>query len=382
MLRVVFRMALKGALWCVIAALTLECCARLDDWISYGASPFGLYDHSLLEAFDRMGQHGRPYGSYLKWHLNSLGFRGPELDPSAIRILCVGSSETFGQYESEGREWPRELERVLNRRAPPGTRYQLVNTGFSGETFPTSLLRLPGRLQIVKPKFVLLYPSLAHYLSVRASHYSGIPPVQPKFRWRMEGRIDNTLKTTMPMWLQTWLRQRDIDHEQGSVPQWDSMPLDYQKDFGRDLEKAIELSRHAGAEPVLITHANRFKDRVSPPERFMLISWQRFYPMLRADAFLGMESAMNGVMRQVAQRENVLLVDAAPAMPSGPAYFGDFVHFTDKGSAAFSQIVAAKLSPWLTAQALTLPRTRPLHLPVQAPPTTSASRLPNLARNK
>jgi hypothetical protein len=49
-----------------------------------------------------MGQHGRPNAQYLKWKLNSLGFRGPELDPGATRILCVGSSETFGQYESEG----------------------------------------------------------------------------------------------------------------------------------------------------------------------------------------------------------------------------------------------------------------------------------------
>jgi lysophospholipase L1-like esterase len=343
MLRTVF----KGALWCAIAVLTLECCARLDDWISYGASPFGLYDHSLLETFDQMGQHGRPYGQYLKWHLNSLGFRGPELDQSAIRILCVGSSETFGQYESDGHEWPRELERVLNQSAPAGRRYQLVNSGFSGETFPTSLLRLPSRLRIVKPKIVLLYPSLAHYLSVPASPFSGPPPVQPKFRWRMQGRIENTLKTAMPMGLQTWLRQRDIDRAQGSASQWDNMPLEYQNAFCQDLKKAIELSRSAGAEPVLITHANRFKNRVDPSERFMLISWQRFYPMLRADGFLSMEAAMNGVMRQVAEQEGVLLVDAAQAMPSGPAYFGDFVHFTDKGSAAFSRIVADKLAPRL-----------------------------------
>ena len=365
----------KGALWCVIAALTLEACARLDDWISYGASPLGLYDHSLLEAFDQMGQHGRPYGRYLKWHLNSLGFRGPELDSSAIRILCVGSSETFGQYESYGHEWPRELERVLNHSAPAGSHYQLVNSGFSGETFPTSLLRLPSRLQIVKPKIVLLYPALAHYLSP-SSPFSGPAPGQPKFRWRMQGRIENTLKTAVPMWLQTWLRQRDIKAAQGSAPQWDNMPVEYQNAFCKDLEKAIELSRQAGAEPVLITHANRFKDRVDPSERFMLISWHRFYPMLREDAFLKMEAAMNAVIRRVAQRKGVLLIDAAQAMPSGPAYFGDFVHFTDQGSAAFSQIVAEQLAPRLTAPSLPFP---PSH---QVPVAAVSGPMPNPARNK
>jgi lysophospholipase L1-like esterase len=336
----------RTALCCVIAVVTLECCARLDDWISYGASPFGLYDHSLLEAFDQMGQHGRPYGRYLKWHLNSLGFRGPELDPSAIRVLCVGSSETFGQYESEGHEWPRELERLLNQHAPAGSHYQFVNTGFSGETFSTSLLRLPARLQTIQPKIVLLYPALAHYLTP-SGPFSGAPPVQPKFRWRMQGRIENTLKIAMPVWLQTWLRQRDINTAQGTAPQWDNMPLAYRNAFCNDLEKAIELIRQSGAEPVLITHANRFKDHVAPSERFMLVSWQRFYPMLREDAFLKMEASMNDVMRQVARQQDVLLIDAAEAMPSGPEYFGDFVHFTDKGAAAFSEIVADKLTPFL-----------------------------------
>jgi lysophospholipase L1-like esterase len=378
MLRIVF----KGALWCAIAGLTLECCARLDDWIVYGAPPFGLYDHSLLEAFDQLGQHGRPYGGYLKWHLNSLGFRGPELDASAIRILCVGSSETFGQYESEGHEWPREVERLLNQRAPAGSRYQLVNSGFSGETFPTSLLRLPSRLRIVRPKIVLLYPSLAHYLSLPAAPYSGPPPVQPSFRWRMQARIENTLKTGMPVRLQTWLRQRDISRAQASTPQWDDMPLEYRNAFGQDLRKSVELIRNAGAEPVLITHANRFHDRVEPSERFMLISWQRFYPMLRADAFLRMEASMNEVMRQVAQQQRVLLVDAAQAMPRGPAYFGDFVHFTDKGSAIFSQIVAAKLAPTLRAEAPALPQSRRTGLPVQAVPATVSNPPSSPARNK
>jgi hypothetical protein len=351
MLRVVF----KGVLWSVIAVLTLEICARVDDWVCYGASPFGLYDNTLLGTFDKTGQRGRPNAHYLKWKLNSLGFRGPELDMSATRILCVGSSETFGQYESEGHEWPRELERVLNANATKGGHYQLVNSGFSGETFPTSVVRLPERLALVKPKAVLLYPSLAHYLSLPLLRkYSG-PPPQAKFRWRMQGRIETTLKSDMPMWLQTWLRQREIKAEQGSQPAFDNMPQEYQEEFYRDLEKAITLSRDAGAEPVLITHANRFKDHIDPSERFMLISWRKFYPMLREDAFLRMEAAMNDVMRRVARDKGVLLIDVAHAMPAGPQYFGDFVHFTDKGSEAFSRIVAQQLSPELMAQAIAVP---------------------------
>jgi hypothetical protein len=339
------RVVFKALLWSVIAVLTLEFCARVDDWISYGAPPFGLYDSSLLTTFDKVGQCGRPNARYLKWKLNSLGFRGPELDPRALRILCLGSSETFGQFEAEGHEWPREVERFLNRSAPPGNRYQLVNTGFAGETFPTSVQRLPDRLAAVRPKVVLFYPSLAHYLSLPAARPSGPPPPQPAFHWRMQERIDNALKQSTAMWFQTWVRQREIERARGSEPQLDNMPPEYRQEFCEDLETAIDLSRQAGSEPVLITHANRFKDRVDPSERFMLIAWHKFYPMLREEAFLPMEASMNGVMRQVARDKSVLLIDAAEGMPSGPEYFADFVHFTDKGSAAFSHIVGEKLMP-------------------------------------
>jgi lysophospholipase L1-like esterase len=345
-----FRTVGRGILWIVIAGLTLECCARLDDWISYGASPFGLYDPTVLDAFDDLGLHGRPHAHYLKWRLNSEGFRGPELDFSAVRILCVGSSETFGQFESEGHEWPRQLERLLNEHPPAGVHYQLVNAGYSGETFPTSLQRLPARLEKVKPRVVLFYPSLAHYLYPPGAKYAG-PPQRPKFRWRMQGRIENALKTALPVWFQTWLRLRYIADAQGKQPQLEDMPTQVQNAFADDLRKAIELSQAAGAEPVLITHANRFKNRVTPSERFMLVSWNRFYPMLREDSFLRMEGSMNAVMRRVAKEKYVLLVDAAKAMPSGPWYFGDFVHFNDNGSAAFSRIVADDLGPRLTGQA-------------------------------
>jgi hypothetical protein len=94
MIRILF----KALLWSIIAVLTLEVCARVDDWVSYGASPFGLYDNSLLGAFDKMGQHGRPHGQYLKWKLNSLGFRGPELNEFCVWVppRPLGSSKPKG----------------------------------------------------------------------------------------------------------------------------------------------------------------------------------------------------------------------------------------------------------------------------------------------
>jgi lysophospholipase L1-like esterase len=353
----VLKMLLRRLLWCVIAASTLEICARLDDWTSHGASPWGIYDSSVLNAYDTLGQHGQPNAQYLKWKLNSLGFRGPELNPKAVRILCVGSSETFGQMESENREWPRQVEWLLNKDADGKATYQLVNTGFPGETFPTSVIRLPERLAEVRPKFALIYPSLAHYLYVPyLAAKTPPPPPIPYFRFRMQSRIETTLKQVLPIWFQTWLREREITKQETRYgPTQDHIPVALETRFESDLKNAISLIRKGGAEPILITHANRFKDHVASEERFMLVSWRVFYPMLKESGFLSMEDSMNGVIRKVAAAEEIALLDAAPAMPTGPKYFSDFVHFTDKGAEIFSQFVAGHLAPNLTSDSTSKP---------------------------
>ena len=88
----------------LIFVLAVEMCARVDDFIAYGA-PFGeSYTSDRLYEHDQIGQRGRPGARYKKWHLNSLGYRGPELRNGTIRIICLGASETFGLYEADGEE--------------------------------------------------------------------------------------------------------------------------------------------------------------------------------------------------------------------------------------------------------------------------------------
>src|SRR5437016_13078311 len=107
----------RGALAVLLVVLTLEVCARVDNYVSYGMPFFGSDSIDSLYTTDRLGKCGLPNARYRKWKLNSLGYRGPELHPGRQRIICIGASETFGLYEDEGQEYPRQLERELNRRA-------------------------------------------------------------------------------------------------------------------------------------------------------------------------------------------------------------------------------------------------------------------------
>jgi hypothetical protein len=83
------------ATWPLLALSVLEICARVDDCIQYGADPWRNYNHNSLWTHGPLGQRGRPHGQYLKWTLNSAGFRSPEPDPARWHIAVTGASETF-----------------------------------------------------------------------------------------------------------------------------------------------------------------------------------------------------------------------------------------------------------------------------------------------
>jgi hypothetical protein len=55
----------------------------------------------------------------------------------------------------------------------------------------------------------------------------------------------------------------------------------------------------------------------------------------------------NGVARQVAQKEGVLLIDLARELPRTSASYYDFLHYTESGAAAAAGILDRHLAPWL-----------------------------------
>jgi hypothetical protein len=74
----------------------------------------------------KVDSNGIPYNipntQYKKWKINSLGFRGKEIDlekkKEQIRIMCFGSSETLGVHETEGKEWPSQIGEMLKDQYP------------------------------------------------------------------------------------------------------------------------------------------------------------------------------------------------------------------------------------------------------------------------
>ncbi|MES2393690.1 MAG: SGNH/GDSL hydrolase family protein [Acidobacteriota bacterium] len=329
------QIALRVAGCLVLLAVTLEVCARTEDTVRYGAPFFGNYSMTSLVETDAVGKHGRPHSSYLKWHLNAEGYRGPELRDGEYRIACVGSSETFGLYESPEMEWPRQLESLLNA-GQLGRPFEVVNTGFAGMSVGTSLKRLPEMLATVRPQMVVVYPSYTAYIR-------HAPPPPDKFEPRMVDRVRVLLKKAVPQPLvarvQTWqLRLSGSD-----AKAMDRLPEEAVEAFRSDLDAMVTQLQARGVRVVLVTHANRFGKTVLPAERSVMESWRKFYPALKEGGFLDMEQRMSDVMRAEGAARGVPVVDAAEEIAPGPKDFAEFVHFTDAGARAMALLVAAEV---------------------------------------
>jgi lysophospholipase L1-like esterase len=355
-----FSLIVRGVFGFVIFVLVLEFCARVDDALSYGAAFWPPYNREILEMRDSIGKRGRPGARYQKWQLNSLGYRGPELRSGTTRIACFGASETFGLYEAEGQEYPRQLERQLNARFG-GNMFQVVNVAYVGETVATATLRVPEIVDQIHPAYAILYPSAAAYIwlpwvregPAPAPATSALPDTTPppvRFEWRIRERFRNLLKQALPAIVQTKLRQREINAAVGNYSVMDSVPQENVLRFRRDMSRLVATLRAAGVEPVLVTHATAFGKALSESDRDLLVAWRKFYPMLKEGGFLDMEKRMNDAIRDLARQEHVVLVDAASEIPPGRENFADFSHFTTPGAAIMASRLADGLQPMIDAQ--------------------------------
>jgi lysophospholipase L1-like esterase len=332
-----------------LVLFALEVCARLDDYVTFGASPLGPYNQESLYEVDDLGKRGKPFGRFEKWRLNSLGFRGPELNSARMRVVAIGASETFGLYEKEGGEFPRRLEEELNK-GSSGKDVEVVNVAYPGLRIRTFLKRFPEIVKKARPSFGILYPSPAHYIERQS-----VAPTRAQAAavWsfgtadcRVCGKARNVVKGVLPQWLRHGLIEIQVNIQAARLERvLDRVPEGHIEDCREDLREFVRAMREADVEPVLATHATRFGSRLGANARAWLVAWRKFYPSLAGEGFLDLEARVNDTIRDVAREEQVLLVDIAAEMPTGSEYFADYVHFTDKGSQVVAELIAARLLP-------------------------------------
>lgn len=274
----------------VFIFLVLELCARTDDWLKWNAPFWSSYSHSMLVVQDEMGTHGRPNARFEKWRLNSVGFRGPEVTidkpPGIIRVAVAGASETFGLYESEDKEFPAQMQAILDQVSPH--RYQILNVAAAGMTPPRIRHYFDVWLMHFRPDILVFYPTPSFYLDGEPISNKFARPSKaehaPWFSLRLLNKIFAAAKNFVPGSIQAHVKVYAIRAEVGKHPinwVWTAVPEERVELFREHLKDLITDVHSKGVKVIVLTHANRFAKALTNEDRQNLVSWRRFSSSIR-----------------------------------------------------------------------------------------------------
>jgi lysophospholipase L1-like esterase len=348
------RTVLFGVVLLSLILLGAEAGSRVDDWIFSDVPFFANPERNRdLTVQDTEGPRGRPHGHFKKWKLNQFGFRGPEIArepaPGTTRVMILGASETFGLYETEGREYPRQLAEVLQRRGHPEV--EVVNTAMAGMTLSSMRPYWRTWASPFHPTVVLIYPSPLLYLDDELPGKWTVAPSDPeaerapRFESRFLGRVRDDLRRN------AWLRRQRVRlllalHPNQADNAFQGLPQDRLDAFQSDLVELLTAIRAGGAEPVVVTHAHRATSPPRPEDSPDLQAMQLFYPRAAPDLLVTFEQAANQVVVDVGKEQQVRVIDTA-ALNGHREWFADLVHFNDDGAAHLAEIIAQDLIPIL-----------------------------------
>jgi lysophospholipase L1-like esterase len=334
-----------------------EFTVRVDDLARFGVpldSRVTMLEDLLVT--DSVGQHARPSSTFQKFHINSLGFRGAEISDSALHsrplIVVSGASESFGLYETAGREWPRQLADSLDRRCwvAPVT---VLNAAIAGMSLPTVIQDVQLRLVPLKPKVIVYYPSPSGYLrrGVPRPSRRAVQPPGDLSPWRSRAlpRVRDALRNVVPERVLDYMRRADTRRLRASGETlFPSLPVERLDSLEAHLRMLVGTARRGHAEVVLVLPYHRFADTSSMEQRRWLRAWERQVPKASGAILLSFSEMAGARVRAVAADSAVPLVDPALAMhPERAILFADPTHLTDRGAAIVAGGVAASVAPLL-----------------------------------
>jgi hypothetical protein len=320
------RLILPGMLAAAAFILAAEIAARIDDWYKFGADVLDTYTREQLIADDDTEVRGMPYGRFEKWRLNNLGFRGPDVGgkrPERPRIVAIGSSETFGLYEEEGKEWPAQLRERLEAE---GVDAEVINTAFYGFGLQRNVEQFERRVLPLQPDVAILYldPYSGHYLKgidatrkPSTDHWGSSLRLGRKVWSLVQGVVPRPLYKAYLQALVVRERRRHQLEVLDRVP-----PVVYDR-IRDDLERLIALANEHGVRLILTSHIRRTDD-------LALLMAQRDRAVLTFGAIVEAHERTNALFAEVASAHGLPFVDLEAAVPATPTLIVDASHFPTK----------------------------------------------------
>ncbi len=344
--------------------VSMELCARIDDSFKYQAPIFGAYSSDILRATDKDGiRHNVPSSRFEKWEINNFGFRGKpfgtEKPRGVKRIVCMGTSESFGLYEDPNMEWPAQLNAMLQHHK----RYEVINASVVGLGIEYFVPYLKKYVFHLRPDIVILYVNPYFYLGgkiMKKARRQNNPSSQnvtdkvskkvkikisdrlkprllPKIKQAVKQRMPKALLRTYQVWdMSRQVRELEERDLKGKTP-LDVVPKEYMESFELDMTSLVDFLKHHQIQVILSTYPTLATEENLKHHPEIFLDARRFSIWLSFNGMMDASRRFNDVLRLVAEKTGVGLVDSSRIVPGNIQYFGDNVHYTNEGATLVAQ---------------------------------------------
>lgn len=345
----------------VTFCLVLEGSARLDDKIKYGAPLLGRYNAEILRSFDAEGvRFNVPNIRFEKWRNNHFGFRGEEIalkkNAGTRRVVCMGTSETYGLYEKEGGEWPAQLKALLRDKSC----LEVVNVASVGLDIYDYKHYFQKHVLFLEPDIVILFANPFRYLAGRnnkiavqrqtrqqrsPSEDSSIAPLDLRIIRKGRAAVERMIPHSFIQAYRAHKAFAEVSRKEQSFQRkpYDRVPCARIEAFKKDLEDFISYLKERKIEVILTTYPVLMTRWNLEELKDILIEERIVCPDLTLIGMLDGLERCNSAVAILAAKYNLKFIDTNALISHTKEYFADNVHYTDKGAQVLAENIANRL---------------------------------------
>lgn len=337
----------------IVFFLALNILAFGIEYLDYGTywyrgQPVGLYESKSGER-PRLKKGAKLNGWKYSVSINSMGFRGPELQQpkpkNGFRIWCIGGSTTFDIYSpSDDKTWCAQLGEILQEKYP-NRLVEVINAGVPGEILRGSMKDVQSFSKTVQPDIVVLYHGpndLQKLMSDQRKafhnrkHDGDGPPGGGDFSLSSIMLYDLALFRVLGRWLQTG-EQMQINLPDGALKSAS------QNNLAHEISNAIEITKRVRATPVAVSHALRAAPDVQGEEAKKQVGEATMLLQLSPESTIKAYADYNRILKRIAKEKRIIFADVRAEIPSDSKYWGDATHFLEPGSQLAAQSIAKSI---------------------------------------
>jgi lysophospholipase L1-like esterase len=324
-----------------LLVLLAEGGVRLRQWLRHGQT--GTVNSMLVPDPASGLEVPRPGVHSGKIHINSQGFRSPELtaDKPRLRLAFLGASTTFcAEVSRDEAAWPNLVAEHV-KQAHPALSLDFVNAGVPGYVVDTSMENWRHRVAKLKPDVVVIYHA-TNDLSKDTRALAVQQGLQSAKRQETSWLADHSM-----LWFlveKTWAVKAAQQRAVSDSPRLTEIPPQLPQGFQERLVRLVREVQAQGALVALPTFTHRPRRGQSPEEQLKAAESALYYmPYMSLPGLLSGYEAYNQAIRLAAQETGALLIEGEYDIPGDAGHFTDSVHFSDTGSMAMAQRVSQAL---------------------------------------